>query len=172
MRLNLGCGDKPKAGYVGIDRFPCRAAELLCDFDRILPFKDGSVEAVDLDNVVEHVADILAFMREISRVCRDGARISVVTPHFSSWDSWRDPTHRRHLSYFSMDHFDTSWVGRYGGCRLLVERRHLSFSGGLLGVTGRLLFTLSPRLWEKKLCFIFRGGTLYFELRVVKGSVL
>jgi len=168
MRLNLGCGDKPKEGFLGVDRFPCAAAGLLCDFDRRLPFRDDCVEAAHLDNVIEHVGDVLALLIEISRVCRDGARVTIVTPHFTSWDSWRDPTHRHHLSYFSMDHFASSWIGRYGGCRLVVERRHLSFSGGILGLTGRLLFSLSPRLWEKKLCFVFRGGTLYFDLKVEK----
>lgn len=168
MRLNLGCGNKRKEGFLGVDRFPCEAADLRCDLERTLPFRDNSIDAVLLDNVVEHLGDFLQFMRELGRICRDGATISIVTPHFTSWDSWRDPTHRHHFSYFSMDHFARGWIGSYGGCRLVVERRHLSFSGGLLGLTGRLLFTLSPRLWEKKLCFVLRGGTLYFDLKVVK----
>jgi hypothetical protein len=67
-----------------------------------------------------------------------------------------------------MDHFAASWIGAYGGCRLEVIERRLSFSGGLFGLTGRLLFAISPRWWEKKLCFLFRGGTLRFELRVRK----
>jgi SAM-dependent methyltransferase len=168
MRLNIGCGDKAKEGFLGVDRFACAAAAVLCDFDRGLPFRGDSIDAVELDNVIEHMADILEFMREISRVCKDGAVITMITPHFTSWDSWRDPTHRNHFSYFSMDHFATSWIGAYGGCRFEVVERRLSFSGGFFGLVGRLLFSISPRWWEKKLCFVFRGGTLRFELRVRK----
>lgn len=170
MRLNIGCGNKTKEGFLGVDRFPCGAAGVLCDVDQGLPFAADSIAAVHLDNIIEHVADILEFMREISRVCRDGAAVTVITPHFTSWDSWRDPTHRHHLSYFSMDHFASSWIADYGGCRLEVERRHLSFSGGVFGLLGRLLFTMSPAWWERKFCFVFRGGTLYFDLIVRKGS--
>jgi SAM-dependent methyltransferase len=168
VRLNLGCGNKARAGFVGVDRFPCGAVQVLCDLEERLPFRDDSVDAVHLDNTLEHIGDLLQFVREISRICRHGAVVSVITPHFTSWDSWRDPTHRQHLSYFSMDHFAKSWIGQYGGCRLIVERRHLSFSGGLLGLIGRLVFSVSPRFWEKKLCFLFRGGTLYFDLKVAK----
>lgn len=171
MRLNLGCGDKAKSGFLGVDRHPCAAAGLLCDFDGHLPFRSGSIAAVDLDNVLEHVADVMKFMNEISRICQDGATVTIVTPHFTSWDSWRDPTHRHHFSYFSMDHFATSWIGAYGGCRFDVVERRLSFSGGFFGIMGRLLFTISPRWWEKKLCFVFRGGTLRFELEVRKSGL-
>ena len=169
MRLNIGCGNKPKEGYIGVDCFPAAAVDVLCDVNHGLPFRADSVDAVYLDNIIEHVDSILEFMKEISRVCRDGAPVTVITPHFSSWDSWRDPTHRHHLSYFAMDHFASSWIADYAGCRMDVVRRHLSFSGGVFGLVGRLLFSLSPGWWEKKLCFIFRGGTLYFDLEVRKG---
>ncbi len=170
IRLNIGCGDKVEEGFLGVDRFPCAAAQVLCDVDCGLPFRPDSVDAVHLDNALEHIADMVGFMKEISRVCRNGAAVTIVTPHFTSWDSWRDPTHRHHFSYFSMDHFAASWIGAYGGCRLEVVQRRLSFSGGLFGLIGRALFTISPRWWEKKLCFLFRGGTLRFELRVRKGQ--
>ena len=75
MRLNLGCGDKPKEGFLGVDRFPCAAAGLLCDFDRRLPFRDDCVEAAHLDNVIEHVGDVLALLTEISRP-RRGSRVA------------------------------------------------------------------------------------------------
>ena len=32
------------------------------------------------------------------RIAKDGATVHVVTPHFSSIDSYSDPTHRWHLS--------------------------------------------------------------------------
>ena len=49
-----------------------------------------------------------------------------------------------------------------------MVRRKLSFGGGLLGLTGRLIFLWSPETYEKKFCFIFRASTLTFELEVLK----
>jgi len=168
VKLNLGCGNKQREGFIGVDRYPCAAANVLCDVTKRLPFRDNTIEAVYMDNVIEHILDIPALMQEIVRIAKCGARVTVVTPHFSALASWRDPTHVHHLSYFSFDHFAKSSTRHYVGGGLKVVRRKLSFGGGLLGLTGRLIFLLSPEAYEKKFCFIFRASTLTFELKVVK----
>lgn len=165
--LNLGCGNKPVAGYIGVDRYSCVAANVICDLGCSLPFRDNSVDAFLLDNVIEHVADIPALMIEIARTGKRGAKVTVVTPHFTSLSSWKDPTHVHHLSYFSFDHFEKASVSHYVGGGLRVVSRRLSFGGGLLGLIGRMLFALSPEGYEKKYCFIFRASTLHFDLEVL-----
>jgi SAM-dependent methyltransferase len=169
LRVNLGCGGRRVPGFLGVDRFPAPAVDLRADLTRQLPFADDAVAEVLLDNVIEHIADIPALMQELHRVCHDGAEILIRTPHFTSLSSWRDPTHVHHLSYFSMDHFEREGVAHYtsGGRGFRVVERRLSF-GGLLGQIGRLIFTISPLAWEKHWCFVFRGSTLSFRLRVLK----
>lgn len=168
IRLNLGCGNKRQEGHFGVDRFSCAAVDLVADITRPLPFKDSSVDAVWADNLIEHIADIPALMREIHRICRDGAEVSLITPHYTSISSWNDPTHVHHLSYFSMDHFSREAVVHYTGGGFQVAARRLSFPGGLFGLLGRLAFALSPKWWESRLSFIFRASTLRFRLKVVK----
>ncbi|HYD50591.1 MAG TPA: methyltransferase domain-containing protein [Terriglobales bacterium] len=167
MKLNLGCGDKRKPGFLGVDQYRAGGVDVLADVTR-LPFADSSVDAFHLDNVIEHIPDMVGLVRELVRTGRPGAAIEVITPHFTAWASWRDPTHVHHLSYFSMDHFAHKWVADFAGARVRVASRRLSFGGGLMGLTGRLLFWLSPRQYEKKYCFIFRASTLCFRLEVVK----
>lgn len=168
LRINLGCGNKRLEGYLGVDRFPCEAAGVLCDVTQPLPFCDNSVDEFYLDNLIEHVPDIPALMAEIVRTARNSAKITIITPHFTSLSSWKDPTHLHHLSYFSFDHFEKMSVRHYVGSGLKVVQRNLSFGGGLLGLIGRMIFSLSPEAFEKKYCFIFRASTLRFELQVVK----
>jgi SAM-dependent methyltransferase len=170
MNINLGCGDKRVDGFLGVDRYPAQAVELLCDVERSLPFRDSTIDAIHLDNLIEHVLDITGLMRELVRVARSGARITIITPHFSSLGSWMDPTHLHHLSYFSMNHYEHEYLHAALPGRVKVTRRRLSFGGGLLGILGRLLFTLSPEVYERKLAFIFRAGTLRFELEVEKNE--
>lgn len=168
MRINLGCGNKRKDGFLGIDRFSCEAVDIIADVGAGIPLADGSVTHVWMDNFIEHVPDIPRLMAEVYRVCAPGAAVTIFTPHYSSISSWRDPTHLHHLSYFSMDHFEKQQVAHYTGGGFTVARRRLSFGGGLMGLMGRLIFRISPHAWEAKWSFIFRAGTLQFELVVRK----
>jgi SAM-dependent methyltransferase len=168
MKLNLGCGNHVHEGFTGVDRYPCAGARVLCDLTGTLPFRDNAVDEVLLQHVVEHILDISALMREVVRIGKPGALVRVITPHFSSLGSWKDPTHIHHLSYFSMDHFEKPSAAHYTGGGLVVEARRLSFSHSLLGFVGRLLFRWSPLGYEKHFCFVFRARSLEFELRVIK----
>ena len=169
IRLNLGCGNKRRDGFVGVDRFPCAAADVIADLSKPLPFPDNSVAEVWADNVIEHVFDLGALMAEVHRVCRHDALVTLITPHFTSASSWRDPTHVHHLSYFSMHHFEKSGVAHYTGGGFEVTRVKLSFGGGL-GLLGRLICAISPRAYEEKWCFLFRASTLTYFLRVKKAG--
>lgn len=170
LRLNLGCGNKRKPGFLGVDRYPCEAADMLADLSQRLPFATSSVAEVWSDNVIEHIPDLTAFMAEVHRVCMDGARVTLITPHFTSASSWRDPTHVHHLSYFSMHHFAKAGVAHYTGGGYEVERVKLSFGGGL-GLIGRLICAISPRAYEDKWCFLFRASTLTYHLVVRKPAM-
>ena len=169
IRLNMGCGNKRRKGFIGVDRFPCEAVDVIADLTGRLPFADASVDEVWADNVIEHIPDLGALMTEINRVCRDNAAVTLITPHFTSLSSWRDPTHVHHLSYFSMHHFEKSGVAHYTGGGFLVTRVKLSFGGGL-GLIGRLICAISPRTYEEKWCFLFRASTLTYFLRVKKSA--
>jgi len=164
LRVNLGCGNQKLIGFKGVDKYPCEAVDILADITCTLPFEDDTVDEIYMDNVIEHINDIPSLLSEITRVCKKGAEITIITPHFACIDSWRDPTHVHHLSYFSMNHFDKESVKHYMGEGLTVVKRKLTF-GGLMGNIGRILFLLNPWHYEKYWCFIFRPGTLTFVLK-------
>ena len=82
MRLNLGCGAYPAAGWVNVDLHddgprPDVVADLAD-----LPFDDGSAEAVYAGHVLEHIAldNIPAALAEINRVLAPGGVLMVVGP--------------------------------------------------------------------------------------------
>jgi len=167
MKLNIGCGNKHISGFVGVDKFKCDAAEIICDVENEkLPIADNEVDEIILDNVVEHFLDIPKVFNELIRVSKEGCLIKVITPHFSSLSSWIDPTHMHHLSYFSFDHFGKETTSHYVGKRLKISKKKLSFPGSFLGVVGRLIFKLNPKKYEQRYCFIFRASTLTFCLKV------
>lgn len=166
MKLNVGCGARPLDGWINVDKYPVSDVVVFGDIEIGLEYPDGTFGEILLDNVIEHVDDIPEVIREIERLLSTEGEAHIITPHFSSSASWRDPTHKYHLSYFSFDHLAKETTRHYFEVNhLALVSRELSFSGGLIGLIARLVFKLSPKAWEDKWCFLLRGSTLRFTFR-------
>lgn len=103
LKLNLGCGSRKREGYVNVDMFPdCRPDVVLNLEQTPWPWPDDSVIAVDLIHVLEHLgqqpAVFLGIMKELWRVCCDGAMIHIEVPHPRSDEFLGDPTHVRSIT--------------------------------------------------------------------------
>ena len=163
-KLNIGCGEKPKDGWVNIDKFVPEGLNNIeyGDIEIGLEYPNESFDEILLDNVIEHLHDIPSSIKEIHRLLIPGGVCTLITPHFSSASSWRDPTHVHHLSYFSFDYFATGSRSNYLGTKFKVDKK-LSFGGGF-GLIGRLLFKISPSRWEEKYSFVFRASSITVKL--------
>ena len=175
--LDVGCGINKHPGAIGIDRNPASRADVLGDLDRFpYPFRDGSFDRVRAVHVIEHVSDVVRTMEEFHRLLKPGGRVYLVTPHYTDFSSFCDPTHRWHLNSFSFRYFgeDHAGFGYYSParfCEISVRVRLLAFwrclGFGLL-VNGSARFR---RFWEHYLCFLVRGKVVEFELEARKDEV-
>ena len=93
IKLNLGCGYKKKEGYVNVDIDINCKPDMVIDLNTPLPFEDGSVGEVWMDAVVSYINDLTLFIKELNRVCCNGAKIEIIAPHFSF--GFVDPYHVR-----------------------------------------------------------------------------
>lgn len=91
MKLNLGCGRDLKQGYVNVDLFGGDVTHDLAKFP--YPWDDDSVEEVLLHNVLEHLPDTIGVIKELYRICKDGALVHIAVPHPRHDDFISDPTH-------------------------------------------------------------------------------
>jgi SAM-dependent methyltransferase len=166
--LDVGCGANKYPGAIGIDRNAASRADVLCDLDRFpYPFREGSFDRIRAVHVIEHVADVLATMEEFHRLLAPRGRLLLVTPHFSDFSSFCDPTHRRHLSSFSFRYFgeDHGGFGYYSRARF----REISVRVRLLALWRWLEWLVNGsrrfrRFWEHYLCFVARGKFVEVEL--------
>lgn len=101
LKLNLGCGRNPLAGYVNADKEG--DPEVKVDLEREgWPWPDSSAEEVVLNHVLEHIGalpeDFLYFMKELYRVCAHGALVKIAVPHPRHDHFLGDPTHVRAIT--------------------------------------------------------------------------
>jgi len=167
MKLNIGCGEHKKLDWVNIDKYPIDSDILYGDLEERIELPDHVADEILLDNVIEHVQSVPAAMKEIHRLLKKGGVVRIYTPHYTSHSSWRDPTHIHHLSFFSFDMFCKKRNGHYlGGALFEVVTKKLSFGGGL-SILGRMIFKVSPELYERKFAFWFPASTLFVCLRSI-----
>lgn len=100
MKLNLGCGNNKLDGYVNCDVVSECRPDRIVDLERVpWPFETSVAEEVVLSHVLEHVGasaqTYLAVIKELYRVCRDGAVVRIAVPHPRHDDFITDPTHVR-----------------------------------------------------------------------------
>ena len=168
--LNLGCGRKRVPGAVNLDRTAASAPDVVHDLDvQPWPFDDDRFDRVYAFDVIEHLADVVAAMEELHRICRDGASIEITVPHFSSGNAFTDPTHRHFFSRFSFDYFDPAHeFGFYSAARFRVARSNLIFEPTLTNrIVGRLA-NRYPKRYEARWAWMFPAWFISVELRVVK----
>jgi ubiquinone/menaquinone biosynthesis C-methylase UbiE len=104
LKLNIGCGREILDGWVNADRYPVDPRVVEADLMH-LQFPDDSFDEIIAKHVIEHVEDAVTAFNELWRVAKHGAKITIVTPRWTSRQSWTDPTHRWHFDVDTIDFF-------------------------------------------------------------------
>lgn len=106
VRMNLGCGQRNMDDAVNLERTPATSPDFVHNLEiRPWPFEDERFDEAFAFDVIEHLDNLIGAMKEIHRVCRPGARVHILVPHFSSRHAYIDPTHRRFFSVSTMDYW-------------------------------------------------------------------
>ncbi len=104
IKLNLGGGKKKISGFLNVDLIKTPQTDVVHDLNAFpWPFKDNSVDAIIMDNILEHLKDITSIIKELWRICKDKARIKIIVPHFASLGAYVDPTHYHFFTYYSFE---------------------------------------------------------------------
>ena len=117
LKLNLGCGSDFRDGFLNVDKFG--DPQLQIDMEEFpWPWEDNSVDEVVLQHVLEHLGKdtdtYLNIIKELYRICCDGAKIYIEVPHPRHDTFLHDPTHVRAVTPESLGLFsqklNQEWV--------------------------------------------------------------
>ncbi|APW37328.1 hypothetical protein RD110_09090 [Rhodoferax koreense] len=111
MKLNLGSGAKTIDGFLNVDKYPTATTDLVVDLEATpWPWENDSVDEVKFIHSLEHMGrdteTYLNIIRELYRVCRNGAVIAIHVPHPRHDNYLGDPTHVRPITPQSLTLFD------------------------------------------------------------------
>jgi len=168
-KLNLGCGRRRDPAAVNLDITEDTQPDVVHDLNVLpWPFPDGRFDHVDAIDVIEHLDDTLAVVREIHRITRPGGTVKIVVPHFSSANAFTDITHRRFFGFRSLDYVTGAVVhDYYTRVRFRMVRREIVFERRPLNKLVRRLANRSPERYERRWAWMFPAWFLVYELEVV-----
>lgn len=168
-KLNLGCGEDYRENWINLDFNRKMKADVYADIEKKLPFKGNTFDYVYTEHVLEHVRNLVQLMKELKRVCKNGAIIEIRVPHASSMLAFQDPTHVRFFTYLTFDYF-SDW-GFYDLPKFEVVSKYLNYvvkEWTFLNKIFNPILNLCPRYYERLFGGIFPCGEVRYKLRVIK----
>lgn len=127
-KLNLGCGQEHKPGYVNIDWDPLIKTDVSHNLNKFpYPFKDETFTLVEAFHILEHLDRPFDVMRELHRILVPGGVLHIRVPHCS-----RGFTHAEHAHGFDVTfpmYFNKEFLGSgYTGIDFQLESMRFRWS--------------------------------------------
>jgi len=102
-KLNLGCGDVIKSGWVNVNYEKTVGVDVVHDLNVFpYPFKDGFYDEILMDNVLEHLYEPHRVISECYRILCSGGKLKIIVPY-----KFRNMTilHYSFFDEYSLDNF-------------------------------------------------------------------
>ena len=169
-KLNLGAGWRPLPGYVNLDIARIKGIDVVHNLNKIpYPFADNTFDEVCAFDVLEHLDDYIAAIREIHRILKPGGKLRIVVPHWNSNGVFFDPTHKHGFAYTTFEYFCKGYrpeFNYYFDFAFSRLRRRIRFPGGLQfwNIIIEPLANAFPDAYETTPFKIFPCEGMYVEL--------
>ena len=148
MKLNLGCSDRFRTGYLNVDKFRPYGVVDSHEFRQVdlaepWPWDSSSITEIVADDIIEHLPNKIFTMNEIHRVLVPGGTAHIFVPTTDGRGAWQDPTHVSYWNRGSFLYF-TKGVAEYErfhetygitGCFRVVEESMSEYPGSVSKLT-------------------------------------
>jgi|TARA_Y100000031_G_scaffold157149_1_gene216774 SAM-dependent methyltransferase len=125
-KLNLGCGQFPKQGYVNLDISSNAKADVSHNLNEFpYPFEDNSFSLIEADHVLEHLGDSAKVMKELHRILEPNGKLIIRVPHFSR--GFTNPDHRAGFDISFPFWFSSKFQAWYVGFEFKLRKTRLTW---------------------------------------------
>jgi predicted SAM-dependent methyltransferase len=126
-RIHLGSGKAYRPGWLNLDLLERAEPDLILDLAQTqrwplhaesayagsLELRQGQVEHIVANNVLEHVGDLPLLMTNCLALLQTGGRLEIEVPYEHAATAWQDPTHVRAMNENSWLYY-TDWFWYLG----------------------------------------------------------
>lgn len=115
QKLNLGCGNDYRQGYINIDISPLCYSDMELDLNETpYPFNNHCIDEIIMYDVLEHLENPIDVLRECQRILIPNGKLFIRIPN-KHW-GFIDPTHKTFWTYWTFDFFDRrKWLHKKYG---------------------------------------------------------
>jgi len=125
VKLDLGCGSNKPTGYIGIDIRIDEGVDIICDCEKILPFKNSSIDEIRASHSIEHIhqGKAIPLMNEIWRILKPNGIFCFEIPDAERGQgAFQDLTHKslwvkNSFKYFEISNRHNGWLKRAYGIK-------------------------------------------------------
>lgn len=164
MKINFGCGLKPRKGWVNVDYVKNDSVDKVVDLNVFpYPFKTASVSHIYSSHNMEHLNDTIGFLKECARILQPKGEANILVPHYTA-SSAHIPLHK---SYYYARWFEVFLIDN--ASKASLDDREPLFSELMIYVrflkgfafwnyliewlVNKNDFTLT--VWEHHFCYLF-----------------
>lgn len=169
IKLNLGCEDDIKPGFVNVDIIK-RPGVMQADLNKKrIPFKSNYADYILISHLIEYLDSPADFMHEVWRIAKKGAVIDLVVDHYSFGFSYAEMRHKRPgFSYFT---FGDKYFNKELYKKFKVIRSRFNFTRHTWKILNYLfnpIINFAPIFYERFFSYIIPCSEIHFRLKVIK----
>jgi SAM-dependent methyltransferase len=125
--LDIWCWNHKTTWAIGIDSIALSGVDIIHNLNVFpYPIEESVFDEIYGNHIIEHLDDVMSFMKELHRIGKNGGKIFLRMPHAScSYSCFSDPTHKRWFTTATFEYFnENSEWSYYSGTRFkLVEKK-------------------------------------------------
>lgn len=164
--LDIGCGAHRLPDAVGIDIFTHPEVDVVHNLNTApWPLPENHFQKMRCQHVIEHIRELHIFTQEVYRTAKSGCQIDFITPHYSSYASYGDPTH---LFHFALASIPILFEQALGTNKFRILKNEIKFSGSGLDLFGWLIYKFSKKTYEKHFAWIFPANEIHTTIEILK----
>ena len=172
-KLNLGCCQNIKEGYVNLDIVKREGVDVIHDLNKIpYPFETSSVDLIYCSHIIEHLdIDTVTFMKEVHRIIKPRGIVIIRVPHFSNRRALEGIGHKRVYASdsFNRNRYPSDTPDTNTKLNFLVRKKKIIFGKkyNLLNYLIEPITNINPFIYEDSFLRAFPAQQLYFELEPI-----